>query len=438
MSKPPSSNNKKLMTSPKGITAISVRGYKSLYDECRFEIRPLTILAGANSSGKSSAIQPLLLLKQTAEALYKAPALLLNGPNVRFTSIEQFFSKIVRKKLADEIIIKLEIENGQSLFQRYRKLPDQELEIAETTYTSQSERISLRPAMKHDEIVAAFPGIETSKSLQWEVRQAKCFLSIHGKHNDDKLKTRPFYLIGSQFEAYIRELIHVPGLRGNPERTYKTSAISTEFPGTFENYVASVIHYWQVSENNRLRQLSSALASLGLTWKVEAKRVDNTQVELRVGRLSKLARSSLTDVVSIADVGFGMSQILPVLVALLAAEPGQMVYLEQPEIHLHPRAQVALAQVLADAANRGVRVVAETHSSLLLLGVQSLVAEDKLSPEKIKLHWFKRRADGVTEVTSADLETDGAFGDWPEDFAEVALETESRYIEAAALSHRKK
>jgi predicted ATPase len=79
MSKPPAANNKKHVASPEGITAISVRGYKSLYEECRLEIRPLTILAGANSSGKSSAMQPLLLLKQTAEALYKTPALLLNG-----------------------------------------------------------------------------------------------------------------------------------------------------------------------------------------------------------------------------------------------------------------------------------------------------------------------------------------------------------------------
>ena len=59
--------------------------------------------------------------------------------------------------------------------------------------------------------------------------------------------------------------------------------------------------------------------------------------------------------VNITDVGFGVSQVLPVLVALIVdAKPGsQLVYLEQPELHLHPRAQVALAQVLADAAKRG-------------------------------------------------------------------------------------
>ena len=137
--------------------------------------------------------------------------------------------------------------------------------------------------------------------------------------------------------------------------------------------------------------------------------------------------------VNIALVGSGVPKVLPVLVALQVAEPGQIVYLEEPELDLHPRAQYAMAEVLADAAKRGVRVVVETHSSLLLLGVQTLVAkaEGKLSPEKVKLHWFKRGKDGSTEITSADLDEAGAFGDWPEDFADVSLKAESRYLDAA-------
>ncbi len=77
-------------------------------------------------------------------------------------------------------------------------------------------------------------------------------------------------------------------------------------------------------------------------------------------------------------------------------------------------------------------VVAETHSSLLLLGIQSLVAEGKLFADKVKLHWFKRRPeDGVTEVSSADLDKAGAFGDWPEDFSSAEMDADTRYIHAA-------
>jgi predicted ATPase len=129
-----------------------------------------------------------------------------------------------------------------------------------------------------------------------------------------------------------------------------------------------------------------------------------------------------------------------VLVALLAAQAGQVVYIEQPELHLHPRAQVAMARVPADAANRGVRVVAETHSTLLLVGVQALVAEGVLDSAKVKLHWFQRDKQGRTQVRGGDLDQAGAFGEWPEDFSDVELEAQSRYIDAAhaALTPAKK
>jgi predicted ATPase len=204
------------------------------------------------------------------------------------------------------------------------------------------------------------------------------------------------------------------------------------FPGTFEIYAASIIHHWQTNDDIRLNDLGTALERLGLTWKVSSKKVDDVSFEVMVGRFIHKTDSNSKDLVSIADVGFGISQILPVIVALLTAEPGELVYIEQPEIHLHPLAQTAMAQILADAANRGVKVVAETHSSLLLLGIQSLVAEGKLSPDKVKLHWFKRRPeDGVTEVSSADLDKAGAFGDWPEDFSSAEMDADTRYIHAA-------
>jgi hypothetical protein len=230
----------------------------------------------------------------------------------------------------------------------------------------------------------------------------------------------------------ILSLIHVPALRGNPERNYKKTSVGPMFPGTFEIYAASIIHHWQATEDTRLNDLGTALELLGLTWKVSSKKVDDVSVEVMVGRFIHATNGNSKVLVSIADVGFGISQILPVIVALLTAEPGQLVYIEQPEIHLHPLAQTAMAQILANAANRGVKVVAETHSSLLLLGIQSLVAEGKLSPDKVKLHWFKRRPeDGVTEVSSADLDKAGAFGDWPEDFSSAEMDADTRYIHAA-------
>jgi predicted ATPase len=213
---------------------------------------------------------------------------------------------------------------------------------------------------------------------------------------------------------------------------YSVTAAGPRFPGTFENYSAGLISSWNSESPERLKGLSDDLNLLGLTWKIEAKRIDDTQVELRVGRLPRSKRGGAYDLISIADVGFGVSQTLPVVVALRAANAGQLVYIEQPEIHLHPRAQVAMARLLVNAAKRGVRVVAETHSSLLLLAVQTLVAEGAIDPLLVGLNWFRRsEKDGTTRIKTAELDKAGRFGDWPEDFDQVALEAENHYLSAA-------
>jgi AAA domain, putative AbiEii toxin, Type IV TA system len=249
--------------------------------------------------------------------------------------------------------------------------------------------------------------------------------------------SNPFFLSprSTAFEGLVHrmmEVVHLPGLRGNPERTYPVTAVGPTFSGTFENYVASLIAHRKSESPRRIKDLGEDLNELGLTWKIEARRVDDTRVEIQVGRMPGPKKGGAHDLVSIADVGLGVSQTLPVVVALRAACPGQLVYIEQPEIHLHPRAQAAMANLLVNAAKRGVRVVVETHSSLLLLAVQTLVAEGEIEPNLVGLNWFLRSdKDGTTRIQSADLDEAGRFGDWPEDFDDVALKTESQYLSAA-------
>jgi predicted ATPase len=115
---------------------------------------------------------------------------------------------------------------------------------------------------------------------------------------------------------------------------------------------------------------------------------------------------------------------------LIQADPGQLVYIEQPELHLHPRAQWKLAQLLTDAANRGVRLVIETHSSLLLQGILTCIAKGEISPDQVALHWFARDDDGVTKVTTAAIDREGRVGDWPTDFDDAELKASNEYLDA--------
>jgi AAA domain, putative AbiEii toxin, Type IV TA system/AAA ATPase domain len=426
---------------PWAITEIQVAGFKSISDEQRIEIRPLTILAGANSSGKSSMMQPLLLLKQTLEAPYDAGPILLNGPNVKFTSAEQLLSRIGKGQSLDSFQVGMRLNTGDRFLTRFRKEHTMGFRIERMEISGPRGEGTFWPGMTPAEIVKT--GLTKGRDLseeappghehgQWEIMRDRCFIGpawvAKGPGGTSFFASE--HLAG-EWEGIIPHVIHLPGLRGNPERTYPVTAVGSAYPGTFEKYTASVVSQWMAEGEDTLTELNAELKLLRLTGGVSAVPVNAVQIELQVGRLPEVPPTLPEDRVNIADVGVGVSQTLPVLVALHAAKTHQLVYVEQPETHLHPRAQFALAEVLASAAKRGVRLVVETHSSMLLLGVQTLVAEGSLEPDKVKLHWFQREKNGRTIVRGGDLDEAGRFGDWPEDFDEVALKTESRYLDAA-------
>lgn len=114
------------------------------------------------------------------------------------------------------------------------------------------------------------------------------------------------------------------------------------------------------------------------------------------------------------NVGFGLSYVLPVVLALLS-EPGTLCLVENPEAHLHPRGQTRLAELAARAAAAGVQVFAETHSDHFLDGVRLAVHDGLIAPNQTAIHYFERR-DGRTAVTSPEIDGDGFLARWPDGF----------------------
>lgn len=425
---------------PRGICSISVEGFKCLAEESRIEIRPLTILAGANSSGKSSIMQPLLLMKQTLEAAYDPGPLLLNGPNVKLTSADQLMPR-PRIDLDNHSMIVL-VESPKDTIHRvaFSSSKDNGIQVKEMyiefTDNTGNRSIRLLPGQKgselHSRMLRFLPDlanlVELPNNDNFSVHRDRCFLSVGMSPLNGNESSYPI-LRASVFRDLIG-VIHVPGLRGNPERVYHKTASGPAFPGTFEKYVASIIADWAESHDDRPKRLETMLGQLDLTQEISVRRLNEAQLEVQVGRLPG-ANSRGEDLVNVADVGSGVSQVLPVLVALLVADEGQLVYVEQPELHLHPRAQHVLARIMVEAAKRGVRLVVETHSALLLLHVRTLLAQGEIDPDLVRLHWFSRDPeDGTASVDTADLDEDGAFGSWPEDFGDVELMAEGAYLDA--------
>jgi len=434
------------------INRLIIQGYKSLANETSLELRPLTILAGANSGGKSSVMQPMLLLKQTLASPSDPGTLEIGGPNVRFNRYDQMFFQCPGKgKSAMTMKFGFSTDStgtGSNLTLHYRlKGQNIELEKQEMNYPTRNMRDSLRvfrPGLLSESEIASLPEQAIRLAKDFNQRGERRFVFMNRLSRgffdlvlaDENDPSQAFNTMVMQFDRSIRQqllnLIHVPGLRGNPERAYllrKTSG--PRFDGQFQDYVAGIVTGWG-KKDDRTARLGESLKQLGLTWKIETREVDATRVEILVGRLREPRQGGARDFVNIADVGFGVSQVLPALVALDVAVPGQIVHLEQPEIHLHPRAQRSLAKILADAAKRDARLVVETHSSILIRGIQTLVAKGELDPALVKLHWFTRDdATGITRVDSADLDENGAFDtDWPEDFDDTYLDSEREYLDA--------
>lgn len=434
-----------------GDLTLTVEGYKAVRDQTRLRIAPLTIIAGANSSGKSSFMQPFLLMKQTLDSAFDPGPLLLYGPNVRVTDRSQVLS---RGKSRNDV--GTQFTAGMMLGTQGRSVtfgasgPELTLETDAITRANEQivlsdplpqslrERLRKRARSQASTYLGLLPsGKGSRKDRKWDLRvhRNRCFLnlSMDLRYQGDTISFSVSDDIADDrtWVNLLRGIIHVPGLRGNPERSYSRSAVGSTYPGTFETYVASIVYDWTATSNPLLPLLSGQLEALGLTWKLVARRLNDASIELLVGRMQHAQQGGANDVVSVADVGFGVSQTLPVLVALLTARPGQIVYLEQPEIHLHPRAQLALADVLVDAASRGVRVIAETHSSLVIRGIQTAVAERRVKAEDLSFNWFGRDPlTGFQTVTTADVDQSGRFGEWPVDFDDVSREADWAYLDA--------
>ncbi len=171
---------------PWAIAELTVGGFKSIRDQQHVEIRPLTILAGANSSGKSSLLQPLLLLKQTLEASYDPGPLLLNGPNVKFTSADQLLSRLPDGHALDTFEVGLRVSNGEHFATRFRKEHKMGFRIEDMRTTTANGEARCWPAMTEAEILKTgiTNGLDFSQNVpegygdgHWEITRNRCFLA---------------------------------------------------------------------------------------------------------------------------------------------------------------------------------------------------------------------------------------------------------------------
>ena len=433
----------------RGIDQIEVVKYKSI--SClTLDFKGITVLVGANSSGKSSVMQPLLLMKQTLDTNANS-ALLLQGKNVDLTSFTQIKTRISDLQ-NDSFSLRIQAGtfSAQSTFtgnyddvllnstDYYFFDPISGQRNREITLSDQTSPHVLRNWML--QVYNGFDHIGEDV-CPFQPCPGACFYGIHYKQPEGKEPTISQILRPSEFfvQPDIQGIIHLPGLRDNPQRRDKKVSLEQQpiYRGCFSKYTASVIASWHRQNNGKYAELLRCLSEMKLATTIKAESPDNNYIELKVSRLvpqrnSDCQTESTDDLVSIADVGFGVSQALPIITALIVAEKNQIVYVEQPETHLHLYAQIGLVKAIMEAACRGVKVIVETHSSTFLLALQTMIArgEPQLSHDQVALYWFHQNKEGETQVDPGEMQENGTFGNWQVDFSDITMELQLDFMRA--------
>jgi predicted ATPase len=179
--------------------------------------------------------------------------------------------------------------------------------------------------------------------------------------------------------------------------------------------------------SNVVKNVNNWLEALEVPYAVDVLPVVAKGAGTLVGDLVAL---SLTDirsgvVVTPADVGFGISQMLPIVVELLAHRES-IICIEQPETHLHPRLQTRLADLLIESSRNGDlanQLIVETHSEHLLLRLQRRIREGAIDPSDISVLYVDQDTDGNTTATHLRIDDEGEFLDeWPDGFFDERLD----------------
>ena len=214
------------------------------------------------------------------------------------------------------------------------------------------------------------------------------------------------------FENLFSRILYLGPLREYPRRRYPWGGDHPIGIGQYGEKTTAALLSGRIRRLPIDEQIPKWLQKLELIYSYDVQPVFDTggDYELLVKQYKNGPEVPLT------DVGFGVSQVLPVLILCYYAPEGSILILEQPEAHLHPKVQSELADALIDVVkNRNVQIILESHSAHLLHRLQRRIAEEQMSAENTALY-FCQINDGTSEIEQLDLDEYGNIRNWPQNF----------------------
>ena len=362
------------------LTRLDLRRFKC-FELLKLPLAPLTLLSGPNSSGKSSVLQALVLLHQTMREHEWSTRLALNGAGVRLGTVVD---------VVDEV-------HGRTGF-------------------------GIGLASEDSTCDWTFEGDRREMSMQ--VRR----VSVDGSASDDPPILR--HLLPPDGDGRVapladllRRLTYITAERVGPQEAYPLEdPHDADLVGARGEHAVSALH-WGRDEPvlpdlalagapvTRLRQVEARMRTLFPGCGIDLQQVPQTNA-VTLG----LRTSDDTGFHRPAHTGFGLTQILPIVVGALSEAEGGVMLIENPEVHLHPAGQALMGEFLADVARAGIQVILETHSDHVLNGIRRAVRRERLTPERVAIHFFKPRSEAGAQVHSPAIDAEGNIDVWPDGF----------------------
>jgi predicted ATPase len=471
------------------IEALRLRSMKSFRDTGEIPIRQITVLAGPNSTGKSSILQGLLLLKQTLESEAPDTQLSLDGRYVQVSELNELaFGKPASAKAEIGYQIRLSgainADDMSPYFPDWPSYPVRTWAPSESTF-SWSYRTAKVSEDRRAIVVDSFSeetdafGLKGSLRASWRPIAKKYSAELSGLGLGPGYRSQGIANVG--FRHFLpdhlvlgtprsrrqsgtiwqlpsplaqpvaalrmmlqRHLYYLGPLREAPKRAYIHLGTSLPEIGQRGEFAAQVL--WLEGRNivqyrpsleggmeeaSLLDAANDAFGRLGIDQQISV-RADRSIVYQLLFDIPGRERGQVT----IADVGFGVSQLLPVVVLTLRAPSPALLLFEQPEIHLHPRLQANLADFFVAATSPEKRVIIETHSDHFINRLRRRIAEDPTDElsERIAI-LFVRASDGVAHIDPLDVDRYGVIKNWPPDFLPESAD-EAEAIFRAGLQKR--
>ncbi len=416
-------------------------------------LAPLTVIFGTNSAGKSSLGHLLLALKQTALATDRKRALHLGDTNT-LIDLGTFKDCLYGHDLSAGLEFNLAWNLPKALTFR-------DLHGRRDPYSGDalSLNASLRASKKEQPEMQGFTyelrnGGESVLSVnhslngggRWKLSSDKYNFVPSVGRQWDLTEPEKFYRVSetslsryqnagflTQFalamERMLAGISYLGPLRNHPQRTYQWSGDTPEDVGQKGEFAVPAILAARDRErklNRGKRRKTQFFAEFIAEWLTEMGVIHSFSVTpVAAGRKEfevLIKTQAWSPEVKITDVGFGVSQVLPALVQAFYCPPDSTVWMEQPEIHLHPQVQSVLADVFISAvqsyeneAARNIQLIVESHSEHFLTRLQRRIAEEKIKPSEVAIYFCRNTEDGAV-LESLNLNLFGEIENWPKDF----------------------